>query len=738
MSAAPTPSQSKQIRLQKPADWTVWLFFVRMIAEKNDIWKLIDPSFSEKPGNINKPVASEFDDSGKINLQAYEKYKAKQGIYKTRLNVYKKQNEAFKQLMKHIQSTICAEAAIFLADEKAHPYNLLKTLKLRYAPNDQAKKIQIETKYRTLSMSPGNQDVEKWLNEWQQTYVAGKALKVYEMTEKRPIRNFIYNLMNKDEAWTNAHFAVINATVTENSLFNLISKFRNHTRLKTSRKLKHSTHSTFSATNQSSENFSDTRNRGGHRGRGRGDERGGLKTSFMGRPQPLECLCGVVHWWTDCDYLNPSKRPSNWQADPEIAKRVNEALKNSDLKEKIETSLKKRRDLMNKQNSSKPQTSQAAPQTPKSGAFVASQQDNSSNEYYGAFTTAITSSAFSTYSYPLQSSWILNNGSDTHVCNKTMLHRFKKTRDASTGGILAGEAQSNVEAFGEVDITIPGPEGNPWKITLRDVCYIPNFMTNIAATGKFRAKGVYFDDQRMRMHANGRTLGWVRHTHGHDVLEDNTSVYTPQEEEDYSTNQIRNADEKKQMIVESIEASHPKEKENSDSPNIASENFENSSTSLTPGENSEISDFPDILAPVQPPPKSKRKFTSSSPVSRDIRFKGDQSERGFKQPRKQGFHAAFGAHLDTNRNFQNHQNHQNQKTGLTSYWLGHRKKKINHIQVEAISPPPQRDKSAPDWFKRQSWRCKEIWCQWGCIITKKVSYSEIRRDATPLRGCVSR
>ena len=110
-------------------------------------------------------MTSEFDDSEEINFQTYEKYKAKQDIYKARLNAYKKQNEAFKQLVKHIQSTICAEAAIFFADEKAYPYNLLRILKLRYAPNDQAKKIQIETKYRTLFMGPGNQNVEKWLDE---------------------------------------------------------------------------------------------------------------------------------------------------------------------------------------------------------------------------------------------------------------------------------------------------------------------------------------------------------------------------------------------------------------------------------------------------------------------------------------------------------------------------------------------------------------------------------------------
>ena len=148
-------------------DWTVWLFFVRMIAQGDDIWNLIDSNLSEKPTKniINKSVASKFDDSGNIDLQQYEKYKAKLSIYKAKLNAYKEQNEAFKQLVRHIQSIICAEAAIFFANEEAHPYKLFRTLKLRYASNDQAMKIQIETKYRTLCMGPENQDLEKWLDE---------------------------------------------------------------------------------------------------------------------------------------------------------------------------------------------------------------------------------------------------------------------------------------------------------------------------------------------------------------------------------------------------------------------------------------------------------------------------------------------------------------------------------------------------------------------------------------------
>ena len=125
-----------------------------------------------------------------------------------------------------------------------------------------------------------------------------------------------------------------------------------------------------------------------------------------------------------------------------------------------------------------------------------------------------------------------------------MLHRFRKIRNASIENILIDENKSNVETFDEINIIIFEFEDNSWNIIFRNVCYTPNFMTNIVVTGKFRAQRMYFDNQRMRMHANRKTFGWMKHTHDHDVLENNTSIYTFQ----------------KKMIVESIETFHPKKK----------------------------------------------------------------------------------------------------------------------------------------------------------------------------------
>lgn len=60
-------------------------------------------------------------------------------------------------------------------------------------------------------------------------------------------------------------------------------------------------------------------------------------------------------------------------------------------------------------------------------------------------------------------------------------------------------------------------------------------MTNIFATRKFREKNIFFDDQKMRLHFNGKTLGWVKHLHGHDVLEHNNPISeNPEDQSDKS------------------------------------------------------------------------------------------------------------------------------------------------------------------------------------------------------------
>ena len=60
-------------------------------------------------------------------------------------------------------------------------------------------------------------------------------------------------------------------------------------------------------------------------------------------------------------------------------------------------------------------------------------------------------------------------------------------------------------------------------MTLVNVAYIPNFTTNLVSQSKLRAKGLYFDDWKMHLHQEGKTIGLVELFHGHYLLENNSA-----------------------------------------------------------------------------------------------------------------------------------------------------------------------------------------------------------------------
>ena len=359
------------------------------------------------------------------------------------------------------------------------------------------------------------------------------------MIKKRSIKNFIYNIMNKNEIWANAHLIFIDEEIKNDNLFNLIAKFKNHIRMKSNKKFHHNTHSAFfvskqsNQSNQQSENHSNQinqnqnqnsffRNRDDFRDRDR--KRNDSNVSFQKKQQISECICEEFHFYADCNYINFIKRSIDWTSDSEKIKRVIEIMKNFEFKTRIDIFMKKRQNMIffNKWKQQNFITSSIS-DTSESFTFVA---DNSTNEsYYGIFTTAIAFSSFASFNYFLRSSWILDNESDTHICNKIMLHRFRKTRNVSFSEIIIDETRSKIEIIDEIEISINVFEKKIWKILFIDVCYIFNFMTNIAAQRKFRIKKIYFDDQNMRFRIiTDQTLSLIKHIHDYDLLKNNTTI----------------------------------------------------------------------------------------------------------------------------------------------------------------------------------------------------------------------
>ena len=319
-------STTRKIVLGKPADWDTWFSFVRSRATNSGIWDLVNPEIITKPISIQSPTEPVFilsTDAATFDPRAYEVYKAQTHIYKIQLAKYEKQQKAFADLITFIQDTITVQNATYIQKEEPHPWNQLRALKTRLAPSDSARCIEIENKYHRLCKGSGKQDIETWLEEWQTVYTDGKAYGVGEMMGTRPIRDFIMAVLPTEPSFANAHLITLDSK-EEKDFHPLIESFRKYVRLHQTQKNKNNnTHSAF-ATEQKKE---------------------GQGATFNGQKTPPKCLCGSVHWYNDCYYLVPEKRPSNWTSRPQIQTQIDEAMKDQQLKAKVEKSLQRSKEI---------------------------------------------------------------------------------------------------------------------------------------------------------------------------------------------------------------------------------------------------------------------------------------------------------------------------------------------------------------------------------------------------------
>lgn len=198
--------QKKKIILSKPEDWDTLISFVRIKAETYKVWHLIDPDLPSKPVALTRPDKPTFDpgtSASSFNQQAFEFWKAQYQVYKPRLADYTKQTEVFASIVTYIQETITASNAVLIQKTEAHPYSLLRALKERLAPTDSARSISLEKRYERLKKGPGGgQNIETWVDEWQQMYIDASIDKLAEVSGDRPIRDLLLAIYSKDPAYS--------------------------------------------------------------------------------------------------------------------------------------------------------------------------------------------------------------------------------------------------------------------------------------------------------------------------------------------------------------------------------------------------------------------------------------------------------------------------------------------------------------------------------------------------------
>ena len=496
-------STQKKVVLTKPADWDDWISLIRSRAINNDIWHLVNPELPEKPQTLPEQEVPSFilPPAGQpIDRDALELYKIQNSLYKTQLGKYECQKKAFGDLISFIQETTSAQNITLIQKVEPYPWDLLRALKNRLAPSDEARSLEVEQSYHKLCKGPRSQDLETWLDEWVTTYTKAKELGIFEVSGTRPIRDFLMAARHRETSFADVQMARLDEN-RSNNLFDLIEKFRQHLRLQRLQQPASTkdTHSAFPAN---------------------------LSPSFRGKQvsgPPKPCLCGDTHWLADCYYLVPEKRPKEWKPEGDKQKLVEDALRDSRTKAWAERTLEKRKswDKDRKQQNLSQATLSS---TPVAELHASSPQPGPSNQVSmgnsGAFICVQASSSAAIWT--IQNSWLLDNRTNIHVCNSTMLSRFIKTRSSGPEDTLrAGNQILPIECYGTIDIFINTPIGCQ-MITLLNVAYVSDFMTNLVSINILTSKGVYFNSKEMHLYRDTGTMAYVENHGGFHLMENNT------------------------------------------------------------------------------------------------------------------------------------------------------------------------------------------------------------------------
>ena len=509
---------TKKVVLSKPSDWDAWIYYVRTRATNSRVWSLVNPDLTTRPASLDESEEPGIDipADGILPDGTLDLYKLRKEQYKTQLAKFERQQKAFADLITFTQETIAAHNAVFIQKVEPHPWDLLRALKKRFAPSDDARCLDIEQRYHKLKKGPGSQDLEKWLDEWVTVYTQATDYKIGEVSAGRPIRDFLLAIRGNEPSYSDTKRAHL---PKDTDMLDLVEDFRQYIRVNETLKASNPTQSAFAIESPSIRTNSNSNQTSNH----------GNNSSLRGnRQDPPTCLCGTTHWYADCYYLNQDRRPTGWTPRQDTQQKVDQALQNQKTRAAVERARWKRKNRDNNDgtnNQAQSSNSNISAPLADTNTVQDSNGNRASVNRPSAFsiqsivrrtpTAFVAMSMTAAQNASLRSYFILDSGADGHVINSSMLHMFTMNKHASSNDCLqAGNQHLPIDCYGTVTLPVDSHDG-PFSITLLNVAYVPDFMTNIVSLHKFVEQGVHFDTEKMHLHINGETYCKVYPKAGH-------------------------------------------------------------------------------------------------------------------------------------------------------------------------------------------------------------------------------
>ncbi|KAK7583642.1 hypothetical protein V3481_012924 [Fusarium oxysporum f. sp. vasinfectum] len=493
----PIDLSSSRVNLNGPGDWKQWISIIHKFATAQNVWKYIDPSNAEKPALSKpeeptvqqiRPTASDLTD---LTAEEFRRLEFLHTQYRTKVQTHRDQQKALSSIQQHIVKTI-GNYYSTIADEHDIAKELA-LLKARVQPTDWAHEQEVLERYYAVLKAPNRSKIDTWITSWQRILTEAQKLDLPDIKNLRPTRQFLQAVSSINPAFTDYWINKMEDEARNKP--NWQDSFPDGIKIseifERSHKAKRATGSkaVFSTFQNEGPNQSNNGYNDGDKGSNR-------------RSKP-SCLCGKKHYYSECYYLSKAARPNGWKPNKDIEHKINQKLEDPVLKEKVNRSLER--------------YAGQRPQEPQAVQDHQNSADVRGTAFAGRHVTQEAQrSTFATSVYPLKDSFILDSGSDTHICNNK--DRFVSYEPLTIEEVAyAGDSQLSILGYGQVHLRLE--EGGIF--ILNEVAHIPAFHTNVASLDRMINKGYNWNPQTGAVTAKGKIVFHTKRINRQPVIEFN-------------------------------------------------------------------------------------------------------------------------------------------------------------------------------------------------------------------------
>ncbi|KAI1668028.1 Pol protein [Pyrenophora tritici-repentis] len=487
--------------LENQSDWKLWYSLKKEFATVKGVWEYCDPSTNKLPPTVDDEPSDTASDS------AWRRWEIKTNAQKATL-------KAIGEVNLEITRTVARSKLHLITNLDLDVRLRLRTLQDHFRITNQQQILELSSQYAAIQQKRRNQNVDTWLNEYSRIASLCQSEDMAEMKGTRPQWAFIQAVEAQGDAdWSNQHFTLMIGCEEDKkdppTLEALINRYRRwiatkrtHTKTLGSFAAKDSTQAT-----QATLAITDTRPNN--------------------RPQ---CVCGLYHNILECYTLNETAegRPEGFRPNRTRLSTVRTAFKDRELLKKIKKLYKDNNvrwtfdTAQNSDRSEKKTENKTENKTDRPTSASRGRRPYADYYYYYISIRVL---------YQSVTIWIVDPGSNVHICNSTYFNWRTTSNAKSTDVIFAGATSYQVAAWGEVIINVN--RGNQKKdILLTHVAYVPGFLTNLFALGRCRRSGIHFDSGRNILYKEriSNVVANLEYSHGHWLLDAKEADRPPRHE----------------------------------------------------------------------------------------------------------------------------------------------------------------------------------------------------------------